>query len=59
MSDQPTLPLHAEADLVARHTRLIARSLNATGDRFVQSQARALTDLADALERSLNHNSGV
>ena len=52
---QPILPLNVEADLTIRHIRNITSGLRATGDTFVQSQARALDDLADALERSLNN----
>lgn len=51
---QSVLPLDREAELTIRHIRLITSGLRATGDTFVQSQARALDDLADALERSLN-----
>ena len=51
---QPVLPLDREAELTIRHIRLITSGLRATGDTFVQSQARALDNLADALERSLN-----
>ena len=51
---QPVLPLNVESELTVRHIRNITSSLHATGDTFVQSQARALDDLADALERSLN-----
>lgn len=51
---QPVLPLPTEAHITIRNIRLIVRGLNATGDTFIQSQARALDDLADALERSLN-----
>ena len=51
---QPVLPLNVEAALTVRHIRNITSGLHATGDTFVQSQARALNDLADALERSLN-----
>ena len=50
----PVLPLDREADLAIRHIRNITSGLHTTGDTFVQSQARALNDLADALERSLN-----
>lgn len=49
--DQPVLPLDQEAQITIRHLRVIAALLD-TGDRA------ALYDLADALERSLNH-SGV
>lgn len=52
-STQPVLPLNVEAELTIRHIRNITSGLHATGDTFVQSQARALNDLADALERSL------
>lgn len=51
---QPVLPLNVEAELTIRHIRNITSGLRATGDTFVQSQARALDDLADALERSLH-----
>ena len=51
---QPVLPLDREAELTIRHIRNITSGLHATGDTFVQSQARALDNLADALERSLN-----
>ena len=51
---QPVLPLNVEAELTIRHIRNITTGLRATGDTFVQSQARALDNLADALERSLN-----
>ena len=51
---QPVLPLNVEAELTIRHIRNITSGLRATGDTFVQSQARALDNLADALERSLN-----
>ena len=50
---QPILPLNVEAELTIRHIRNITSGLHATGDTFVQSQARALDSLADALERSL------
>lgn len=50
---QPALPLDREAELTIRHIRNITSGLRATGDTFVQSQARALDNLADALERSL------
>ena len=50
---QPVLPLNVEAELTIRHIRNITSGLRATGDTFVQSQARALDNLADALERSL------
>lgn len=59
MSAQPVLPLEIEADLTVRHIRNITSGLRATGDTFVQSQARALDSLADALERSLNHTDVV
>ncbi len=51
---QTVLPLDREAALTVRHIRNITSGLHATGDTFVQSQARALDDLADALARSLN-----
>ncbi len=51
---QTVLPLDREAALTVRHIRNITSCLHATGDTFVQSQARALDSLADALERSLN-----
>ena len=51
---QPVLPLNVEAELTVRHIRNITSGLRATGDTFAQSQARALDNLADALERSLN-----
>ena len=51
-SDQPVLPLDREAQIAARQMRLIAAQLGA-------SDAAALTDLADALERSMNHTSGI
>ena len=51
---QPVLPLNLEAELTIRHIRNITSGLHSTGDTFVQSQARALDNLADALERSLN-----
>ncbi len=51
---QTVLPLDREAALTVRHIRNITSGLHATGDTFVQSQARALDSLADALERSLN-----
>ena len=53
---QPVLPLNVEAELTIRHIRNITSGLHATGDTFVQSQARALDDLADALERSLTQH---
>ena len=50
---QPVLPLEFEAELTFRNMRFIAAGLSVHRDDFVQSQARALDDLADALERSL------
>ena len=50
--DQPVLPLDREAALAVRQMRIIAAQLGA-------SDAAALTDLADALEWSLNHTSGI
>lgn len=49
---QPVLPLEFEAELTFRNMRFIAAGLSVHRDDFVQSQARALDDLADALERS-------
>lgn len=52
INDQPTLPLNKEAELAIRHMRLIAADVDAPS-------AAALHDLADGLERSLNHSSGI
>lgn len=49
---QPVLPLDREAQITVRQLRAIAARLD-VGDRA------ALHDLADALERSLNHTSGI
>lgn len=52
MSDQPVLPLEAEAQIAVRNLRLIAGQVD-------PRHAAALHDLADGLERSLNHSSGI
>lgn len=52
ISDQPTLPLNKEAELAVRHMRLIAGQVD-------PRHADALHDLADGLERSLNHTDVV
>lgn len=52
MSDQPVLPLDAEAQIAVRNLRLIAGQVDGL-------YAAALRDLADGLERSLNHTSGI
>lgn len=52
ISAQPTLPLNKEAELAVRHMRLIASDLE-------PRHAVALHDLADSLERSLNHTSEI
>lgn len=52
INDQPVLPLDAEAQIAVRNLRLIAGQVDGL-------HAAALHDLADGLERSLNHNSGI
>lgn len=59
LGDEPVLPINREAELTIRHMRLIAAGLNVHSDDFVRADARSLTSLADALERSLNHTSGI
>ena len=49
---QPVLPLDREAELTIRHIRPITSGPLATGDTFVQSQARAPADPADGPDRS-------
>lgn len=56
MTDQPVLPLDREAELTVRHMRLIAAGLAVHSHDFVRADARVLTELADALERSLGAN---
>ena len=53
MTAQPVLRLDREAELTVRHMRLIAAGLAVHRDDFVRTDARVLTELADALERSL------
>lgn len=53
MTTQPVLPLDREVELSIRHMRLIAAGLAVHRDDFVRTDARVLTELADALERSL------
>lgn len=53
MTAQPVLPLDREAEITVRHMRLIAAGLAVHRDDFVRTDARVLTKLADALERSL------
>lgn len=52
MSTQPALPLDVEAQIAVRNLRFITAGL---GD----ADAAALRDLADGLERSLNHTGVV
>lgn len=52
INDQPVLPLDAEAQIAVRNLRVIAGQVDGL-------HAAALHDLADGLERSLNHNSGI
>lgn len=59
INDQPTLRLDREAELTIRHMRLVAAGLSVHSDNFVRADARVLTSLADALERSLNHTDVV
>lgn len=59
MSDHPILPLDREVELSLRYIRSIAAGLATHGDDFIRADSRTLTGLADALERSLNHTSGI
>lgn len=56
---QPVLPLDREAQIAVRNMRLIASNMRQSDDYIVAGDASALEDLADALERSLNHTDVV
>ena len=57
--DQPVLPLPDEARLAIRNMRFIASNMRQSDDSIVAGDAVALEDLADGLERSLNHTGVV
>ena len=56
---EPVLPLDQESRITIRQMRIVAAHLRQSDSAGIVGDSRVLEELADALERSLNHTGVV